>query len=469
MSQEFNEDAQDAPPEHSARMEGRICAIEGILRTQQLRGELEAGSRAITHLRGEVLPPRERPTVLPPLVQAGNPDPAQPSSKVLDAVRVTRRVATMTGKHRPVGDSFRQRRWRSSFLRQTATWLAGLAATVMIGLVAMWLTYSEVPSHSQMTIDEVQGEAVIITTATNYTRKAEKGAWILPGQSVVLSDGSMAKLRFEDNTLMELFGGSSLSLNSSPRGKALELSKGRFRFNVSTQPFGNPLSIQTQTANIEVLGTSFAVSASGSATEVDVEEGRVQLTRSSDAKSVELPAGFNAVAAPNTELSARKLAFVKGVNLSGDSVVIEGHRWQSYVEGLQTGLSHGKLSSWNHPKFRLLQPQDPDTTAMLQSGLWTNENAGDDDLILSQTLPNGTYKVYIWSVENARPNYRRLSVTLNGVLVASGVGCVPFGEWAKCGPYSATVNNGVLALKIGGMTGNSGERHINGYAIFKVE
>ena len=56
-TEEHLDNAPDAPtPEHSARTEGRIRAIEGILRTRQLREELQSGSRALLQLRGEPLP-----------------------------------------------------------------------------------------------------------------------------------------------------------------------------------------------------------------------------------------------------------------------------------------------------------------------------------------------------------------------------------------------------------------------------
>jgi hypothetical protein len=62
--------------------------------------------------------------------------------------------------------------------------------------------------------------------------------------------------------------------------------------------------IRTPNAKVKVIGTRFRTTAMKGETRVQVEEGRVELTRTSDGKSVAIAAGQYAVAAANTELVA---------------------------------------------------------------------------------------------------------------------------------------------------------------------
>jgi hypothetical protein len=55
---------------------------------------------------------------------------------------------------------------------------------------------------------------------------------------------------------------------------------------------------------VTVIGTRFRTTATRGETRVQVEEGRVELTRTSDGKSVAIAAGQYAIAAANTELVA---------------------------------------------------------------------------------------------------------------------------------------------------------------------
>lgn len=419
MSDENQENAFDATlPEHSARMEGRIRAVEGILRSRkQSEQELQSGSRALRQLRGETVPMR------------------------------TQRISNPAFKH-------------------TIAWLSATAASVVAGLLVSWWALATSTPPDRLAIADVQGEAIVELGIG--TRKAETRTWIFPGERIVVRAGGSARLRFDDDSLLELAGDSALSLEPSRYGKFVKLSQGQCRFSVKPQPDGETLTIQTPSASVNVLGTTLAVAARGVETEVDVESGKVKFAHSMDGSVVQIQAGQSAVAKAGRTLAARQNTFVLGVNLGGRSVVIDGDRWLSYREALSSGLSHGALSVWDHKNFKLRQPEDPDLTAMLQSGVWTNENHRDDPLVLRQSLPNGEYKIYIWSIENAFNYMRRLTLSLNGDRVATGIACVPYGDWAKCGPYTARVTNGVLEMEIGRLNGNGGERHINGYAIYRV-
>jgi hypothetical protein len=127
---------------------------------------------------------------------------------------------------------------------------------------------------------------------------------------------------------------------------------------------------------------------------------------------------------------------------------------------------------------------------MLQSGIFTNEGANDGPLILKQKIPNGEYKVFIWSNENAVDHMRNLTVYVQGMKVASGISSLPKFGWGKYGPYTARVTDGgekqtvfdprnsppvrmvttdgTLTIEIQDVTGNHTARHLCGFAIYKV-
>jgi lysophospholipase L1-like esterase len=158
--------------------------------------------------------------------------------------------------------------------------------------------------------------------------------------------------------------------------------------------------------------------------------------------------------------------FVKGINLAGSAVVIEGNPWLSYQQALTQGLEVQNASSWagSYP-FQLKPATDADTTAMLSSLLYRYQPANGQGFNLSQTLPNGNYMVYVWSVENHVNFFRDFSVALEGQTVASALGSLQVGEWKKYGPFPATVTDGALNLDI--LRTSKGDPLITGVAIFR--
>jgi hypothetical protein len=87
-------------------------------------------------------------------------------------------------------------------------------------------------------------------------------------------------------------------------------------------------------------------------------------------------------------------------------------------------------------------PPDADTRAMLTSGIST---ARSEPLALSFKLPDGGYEVTFWTAENQRAHARVFDLTCGGVVV-SGLGDLPLGGWAKCGPIAVEVRNQKLDI-----------------------
>lgn len=101
--------------------------------------------------------------------------------------------------------------------------------------------------------------------------------------------------------------------------KRLRLREGRMSADVSPQPAGKPMIIQTRTATLTVLGTSFDVEADLPATSVSVREGTVRVARASDGKEVDVPANYRVIAAADQELERKRIADIV-------------HRWKSQID-----------------------------------------------------------------------------------------------------------------------------------------
>jgi hypothetical protein len=157
--------------------------------------------------------------------------------------------------------------------------------------------------------------------------------------------------------------------------------------------------------------------------------------------------------------------FFKGVNLNGPAIAIEGNPWLSHAEAQAQGLSFANASTWSgsYP-FELSPAADTGVKTMLQSVLWRGSTFTGQSFNLSWKLGNGTYQLYLWTIENYQSNYRSMDVRIEGSIVATGVGDLKVGEWRKYGPYTAVVQDGVLQIDI--LRGAKGDPCLAGVALF---
>ena len=86
---------------------------------------------------------------------------------------------------------------------------------------------------------------------------------------------------------------------------------------------------------------------------------------------------------------------------------------------------------------------------------------------MNQVVPNGTYQVYVWAVENFGSNYRNMDLKLEGVTAAQGIGDLPYGSWKKYGPFTTKVSDGVLNMDV--LRGTKGDPGLVGIAIYSVK
>ncbi|MFN3650787.1 MAG: Ig-like domain-containing protein [Armatimonadota bacterium] len=158
--------------------------------------------------------------------------------------------------------------------------------------------------------------------------------------------------------------------------------------------------------------------------------------------------------------------FVRGINLNGPAVVIEGNQWLSHAEATASGFSTEDAITWTWP-IELTPDPDADTETMLGSGVGRLSPPNGDGFKMTQALPAGEYEVYLWLVENNADFYRDVTVELEGTQVAVGAGELPYGYWQKYGPYPVSVSDGALDIDI--LRESKGDPLVCGLAIYDAE
>jgi hypothetical protein len=115
------------------------------------------------------------------------------------------------------------------------------------------------------------------------------------GTLEALGADSWMSLEFRDGSAVTVSGPTTLTLAEDGQ-KQLHLREGSLFARVARQAQGRPLLIHTRTAELEVLGTQLDVEAEPQATRLNVDEGRVRVTRLVDGRVAEVPARHQVVA-----------------------------------------------------------------------------------------------------------------------------------------------------------------------------
>ncbi|MBI3878789.1 MAG: tandem-95 repeat protein [Verrucomicrobia bacterium] len=161
--------------------------------------------------------------------------------------------------------------------------------------------------------------------------------------------------------------------------------------------------------------------------------------------------------------------FIRGININGGAVTIEGYDWLDYSSATSLGFgftSAVTLSSPNDYGFTLNPlPYDPNLLTMFQRLAYQPNSS--QPLSFAQSLNNGSYRVYLWLLEDFGDYSRTLDFKVQGTTVATNVFNVPKGTWQKFGPYVAIVTNGQLTADL--QRNSSGGPAIFGVTIFKAD
>lgn len=152
------------------------------------------------------------------------------------------------------------------------------------------------------TLGQLSG-SVVIAGSDGHARSAASGASVIRGDTVrTQRPQSAASIVYSDGTRLTLIGETSITCHGGEH-KSITVHSGTLHASVAAQPAGEPMRIVTPTDALEILGTRFIVDARAAATELNVNEGRVRLTRLSDGKSLEVPAGQRVISHAQSELA----------------------------------------------------------------------------------------------------------------------------------------------------------------------
>ena len=169
--------------------------------------------------------------------------------------------------------------------RPQSRWIAPLAvaATLIIGF--FFAMRSTVDSALVATLENADGVVVVDGSPI------APGGHISPGQRFTVSGNhGGAAFVYPDGTRVLVVGEAGVTLAESDR-KMLVVERGVLHADVAKQPAGRPMEIVTPDARLEILGTRFVVGAEEGATDLNVTEGKVRMTRTVSGESVEVAAG----------------------------------------------------------------------------------------------------------------------------------------------------------------------------------
>ncbi|MFO0807200.1 MAG: FecR domain-containing protein [Gemmataceae bacterium] len=220
--------------------------------------------------------------------------------------------------------------------------LVGMAAAVAFAIGIL-----PGPNDSLARLEDFHGD-VRVRARRGDDRPARLGEALFAGQQVhTVGTESTAVVRYGDTTRLEL--GSDTRIRIDEALRRVFLSEGVVVADVSTEPRGGPLVLQTPYAEAFGLGSRFQFSNVADATVVEAGSGGdIQVTRVSDGRSIAVPAGTYAIARSATEpFTPRNLP----ERLSSSRfVILEPAVSVAYSpdgEWLATGASDGSIKLWD--------------------------------------------------------------------------------------------------------------------------
>jgi ferric-dicitrate binding protein FerR (iron transport regulator) len=166
-------------------------------------------------------------------------------------------------------------------------WLAAAAALALLGTGLWWWRMPQL--QEVITITHVDGPAAWRDAAGDHRDGLRAGDRLPAGTLTVSGVSAWAELEFADGTRVLVNGDTELVFADDGR-KRLHCRRGSLSADIAPQPPGRSMLVRTAAAEIEVLGTTFAVDARASLTSVSVEEGTVRVRRLADRTSADVSA-----------------------------------------------------------------------------------------------------------------------------------------------------------------------------------
>jgi len=168
---------------------------------------------------------------------------------------------------------------------------AAAAAAVLLTAAALWPRGKTEVAR----VTGLNGSLQWIGDGGRMERDLKVGTVLGGGTLEAMSADSWVSLEFRDGSVVTVSGPTMLTLSEDDQ-KELHLREGNLFAKVARQAKGRPMLIHTRTAELEVLGTQLDVEAEPGTTRLNVNEGRVRVTRLVDGSVAEVPALHQVVA-----------------------------------------------------------------------------------------------------------------------------------------------------------------------------
>jgi len=186
----------------------------------------------------------------------------------------------------------------ATLLRQFPLAATALMLASLVGAI-FWMMQSP-GSAAISSVDLVDGAVTWADAEGQRSTELRTGDSLGPGTLYVESSTGMAQIRYADSTTVTFSGESEVQISAPDGWKRLVLRRGHLTADVAPQPAGKPLTLITDTAEVEVLGTVLSMGADKAETDLVVDSGKVSLRRLADGKKVEVTAGSRVVASLDT-------------------------------------------------------------------------------------------------------------------------------------------------------------------------
>ena len=144
--------------------------------------------------------------------------------------------------------------------------------------------------------------------------------------------------------------------------------------------------------------------------------------------------------------------FYRGINLNGNPTEIDGKQWDGSTAP-HYSFTGGSFANYN---VALNPPTDANRARMIGSSIWNGSGAN----VSIQSVPQGTYNVYLYVWEDNNPV--TYSIYLNGSLVKANHNSGSAGTWHKLGPWPVSVNNGSISISC-----SAGDANLSGVEIWR--
>lgn len=158
-----------------------------------------------------------------------------------------------------------------------------------------------------------------------------------------------------------------------------------------------------------------------------------------------------AIGNPLRSAEPAQATFVRGINLHGPAVVIDGNTWEA---GDSPNLRcNGK--AFENQAVPLKPATDPERARMIRSSRWGSQI--DVDLL---QIPDGDYQVclYVWEDNDST----RFSVLVNDRKVLDSHASGPGGTWKRLGPWRVRPVDGVIRISARG-----GDANLSGVEVWQ--